>query len=683
MFDYRSGRFFQYRVDMSTSDPSSTPELSGITFTFNLAPDVPSELEPVVEGWVSGSNPEFSWTFTDPDTDDHQTAIELQIASDEELWYKEFSSGIVELVENSYEIPMEIDDGVHYWRMRVRDNYHSWSDWSDTISFNVDSTAPPAPKIDCYTHPLSNLWYANDQPRFDWNEPVDATGIAGYSYMLDQYENSEPAQEIMMTSEEFMMKRNVADFNGFLVQDDVLEDGTWYFHLRAVDNMGHRSDTATKAVRVDKTPPALTDLTPSEIDLGHDLEFRTVPDEVHSGIDSVLIYWRYSSEIDFLVQDMLEQDDGSYLFSIKVKSTSDPSIEYYVVASDRAEPANELRLPLTGHSVVSLNDDVAPEISVCTGDISQSAYHDLSITVETTDNVGISRVVVFFNGETNGLELSRKIDGSYNIEIDRNEVLKMSGGVANAQIEYYIMVWDHSDNTARIPEEGNYLVTLKDLEDPGDKPKKDKDDVSTDGLFEMLLANIIVLVAIVVFVALMLFFFIRKQSENIYKDRHKLRMAIADVSEGAKTGSTDILPPVGMAPAENAQSLPQADAGISYDPGAASTGPALPPTTDIMPGPSPLPPPVPRLPPARADRNAPVPAPLERSAPTIRYTKPVNVQTNAPLAGPEEVIDKGRSVDEPSSTDLRVFGSNNNPGKQPSLRVELKPGVSVSLPKDN
>jgi len=252
------------------------------------------------------------------------------------------------------------------------------------------------------------------------------------------------------------------------------------------------------------------------------------------------------------------------------------------------------------------------------------------------------------------------------------------------------MVWDYNGNTARVPEEGNYIVTLRDLEDPKDDPEPKEDVDDNKGLFEMMLANIIALVVIVVFVGLMLFFFIRKQSENIYKDRHKLRMAIADVSEGAKTGSTEVLQPVGISSMDDLPGLPRSDAGTSYDPAGGASRPALPPVIDVEAGqasatsaPTPQPQPVPYLPPAQDDQTFLTSAFGNQEQSNHQYTKPVSNESQASLAGPEEVKENDRFVDEPSKTDLRVFGNNNNPGRQPSLNVEVKPGISVSLPKDN
>ena len=79
-----------------------------------------------------------------------------------------------------------------------------------------------APLISSSTHPDEDTWYCNRNPTFTWTTPSDASGIACYSYILDNFSSTIP-DETCNTTE------NTKSYTD-------LEYGTWYFHVRAKNN---------------------------------------------------------------------------------------------------------------------------------------------------------------------------------------------------------------------------------------------------------------------------------------------------------------------------------------------------------------------------------------------------------------------------------------------------------------
>jgi hypothetical protein len=161
--------------------------------------------------------------------------------------------------------------------------------------------------------------------------------------------------------------------------------------------------------------------------------------------------------------------------------------------------------------------------------------------------------------------------------------MNMAGYAGEDIIIYNVQVWDFHNNTARAPTTGNFNITLLDI-DETETEEEEKDD---EGFLQAFMLNIIILVIVIVIIAIILFFFIRKQGEKIDQDRHKLRMAIADVEEaaGGKLPST----PDAAQPMDTLEPLPSLDgtAGVPGAPG--YTEPQqLPPgqmqTIDIAPG---------------------------------------------------------------------------------------------------
>ena len=68
------------------------------------------------------------------------------------------------------------------------------------------------------------------------------SGVAGYSCVLDQSAGTTPDTTV--------------DTTGTNYTSSALADGTWYFHITAVDNAGNAGTTSTYAVKIDTTAPS-------------------------------------------------------------------------------------------------------------------------------------------------------------------------------------------------------------------------------------------------------------------------------------------------------------------------------------------------------------------------------------------------------------------------------------------
>jgi len=118
--------------------------------------------------------------------------------------------------------------------------------WTEKLF--LDTTSPTVSALRSPTHPDEATWYAGSDPSFTWtgsdprqngNYAECASGVAGYSYVLDGSPATDPDTSVDGTGP-------AAAFSG-------LADGVWYFHVRAVDKVGNLSATSHWAVR-DRTP---------------------------------------------------------------------------------------------------------------------------------------------------------------------------------------------------------------------------------------------------------------------------------------------------------------------------------------------------------------------------------------------------------------------------------------------
>lgn len=104
----------------------------------------------------------------------------------------------------------------------------------------VDSSIS-SPIVTSVTHPNQDKWYNNNDLSISWGVKESLSGIDGFSWLLDSSENTVP-KEIKMTDENSINITN-------------LQDGVFYFHIRAVDKAGNWSETSHYKIMIDKTPP--------------------------------------------------------------------------------------------------------------------------------------------------------------------------------------------------------------------------------------------------------------------------------------------------------------------------------------------------------------------------------------------------------------------------------------------
>lgn len=537
VFGYRGGSFFQYKAVLKTGEPGYTPELSTITFTFNQRPAKPDLTSPVNDSWLGDPNPSFTWKFSDPDGGDYQSNMEIEIGKDESFSSIVYKSNTDEVSNASYTIDSDLLDGKYFWRLRLCDNYGSWSNFSDTSTFKIDTAKPELPAIESFSHQIETKWYNHNKPGFHWLKPYDISGIAGYSYIMDQSPFSEPDNNITMTDEEYNLIFNASNVKE-IVSYDSIPDGIWYFHLKSVDSHDTWSDTATRAVRVDTTTPAAVNKTPKKAIPGNEISFSFDLNDSGSGVDLITLYWKYSSDQEFQYFDFPKGSDGNISMKHKVKISPDPYIEYFLEATDKSEPVNTLRYPASGYALIELVDKEPPVIFNVTGSKTHNKFIDLEITVKATDNIGLRAAKIYVNDQGDGFNMNKESADTFTISFNRVEMLDLAGYAGENIIIYKIKVWDYRNNTDITPDTGNHQITLVEEEDTGGTTKKPVEE----GFLQSFGIYAVVIIVMIVIVALFLFLFVKKQKKIISDDRHKMRMAVTDAEERAALSSAQQLP---------------------------------------------------------------------------------------------------------------------------------------------
>ena len=97
---------------------------------------------------------------------------------------------------------------------------------------------PEGPKVFSSTHPDQNKWYKNNNPTISWEKEE---GVTDFSYSISQDPTEVPD--------------NKSEGDHTSVSFSEIEDGTWYFHVKAKKNEVW-GGTSHYLIQIDNTPPA-------------------------------------------------------------------------------------------------------------------------------------------------------------------------------------------------------------------------------------------------------------------------------------------------------------------------------------------------------------------------------------------------------------------------------------------
>ncbi|MDX3615694.1 DNRLRE domain-containing protein [Streptomyces europaeiscabiei] len=121
-------------------------------------------------------------------------------------------------------------DGTWYVHAAARNKAGLWST-TQSLPFNVDTTAPSAPTVTSSTHPLGTSTYASRTASFTWTAPTDTSGVAAYAVSVDQNASTLPSSSSTTQT-------------AASLTTTVSADGTWYLHVRAKDKAGNWAASA-------------------------------------------------------------------------------------------------------------------------------------------------------------------------------------------------------------------------------------------------------------------------------------------------------------------------------------------------------------------------------------------------------------------------------------------------------
>ncbi len=185
-----------------------------------------------------------TWTW-DPSSD---SGVGLGDPAYEVQWSQSssFSSGISSATTNNtnFTHSLTLADGTWYFRVRAEDDIANISNWSANGEVTVDSGVPTVPGTPDTGMPATN----DTTPTWTW-DPSSDSGVG----------LGDPAYEVQWSQDsDFLsgVSSNTASGATFTHGSDIPE-GTWYFRVRAVDDVGNQSGwSGNGEVYVDTDAPS-------------------------------------------------------------------------------------------------------------------------------------------------------------------------------------------------------------------------------------------------------------------------------------------------------------------------------------------------------------------------------------------------------------------------------------------
>ncbi|MCL2442259.1 MAG: SpoIIE family protein phosphatase [Treponema sp.] len=151
-------------------------------------------------------------------------------------------------MEASFARPVISQEGTFiFWQTTVRD--------SGRIYVLAPDTSVSSPRITAlnFTPTRANR---SERIRVAWNIPDDTSGIHGFSWTWSQDENLIPPEQVAIA--------NTGNPQNMNMELNAVEEGSWYFSIRARDNAGNWSEPAQVMYnRKSIPPPALTIIEPN------------------------------------------------------------------------------------------------------------------------------------------------------------------------------------------------------------------------------------------------------------------------------------------------------------------------------------------------------------------------------------------------------------------------------------
>jgi hypothetical protein len=362
---------------------------------WNTAPDAPALSAPTDNTWTTSNKPTFSWSFSDTNSQDSQTAYQVQLDDKSDFSSVDHDSAKVSSATASYTPSGALSDGTYYWHARVWDSDDDSGSWSSTRTIKIDATAPTNPSSFASTSHTMAQWSTDNTIDISFSGASDATsGLNGYSYTWDYSTSTIPDTS-----------RDIDSSVSTRTSPQLSDSKSIYFHIRAIDVAGNLAADAAHygPFWVDATAP----LNPSVASDTHTLnKWSNVTivnvswsgaDASISGLNGFSVDWdTASSTLPDTVKEFGATDnvcsspglaDGIWYFHIRTRDEAGnwaaTAAHFGPLLIDATPPFNPLTLT-SDHSIGAWSNDYTVDVQWKDFNGSLSGVEDFSYSWDTS-----------------------------------------------------------------------------------------------------------------------------------------------------------------------------------------------------------------------------------------------------------------------------------------------------------
>jgi uncharacterized repeat protein (TIGR02543 family) len=276
-------------------------ELPSEVYRFTLSTEIaiPELLEPENTRHLRDNTPLLRWNIAE-NADNYRLEI-YDTPNFTSLVYENDN-----ITENSHELPVELSEGLWYWRVRGFDNWGNVSEWSEVWQFRIDITHPGSVWL---LSPADGSRDNDNTPFFKWQGGSDDFFLA-YRLVIDNDPNfSSPRYD-----NDNLLPRNLE----LPLENSLNVEGIWYWRVAAIDLAGNITWSENWSFVYDNAPPsAPNNLTPDNNAFLNNSTITFVWSEVaNGGVEN------YSLQVD---------NDNDFSSPIMIAPLTDNSISYTLV----------------------------------------------------------------------------------------------------------------------------------------------------------------------------------------------------------------------------------------------------------------------------------------------------------------------------------------------------------------
>ncbi len=468
---------YHWRVKAVDNNGNESAWTNGEDFTVDTtAPDVPATLSSI----VTDNDVALDWIDSaDNVTGTSEYIIQYTTAAD--------FAGATSTNSATSDLDLsDLADGVYHWRVKAVDNNGNETAWTNGSDFTIDTTAPDVP------NGLSDN-VTDDSAALDWNDSGDnVSGVKEYVVEYADNLSFTGATSQTVTLSELDLTS--------------LSDGTYYWHVKAVDNSDNESGwSGADNFTVDTTSPTLpSGLTETVVGNDVSLDWGDSGDAT-TWVDHYIIEYATTADFSGAVSqtvtastiDLTDLADGVYHWRVQAFDAKDnasdwvggadftiditapdvpASLEASVTDNDVALDWSESADNVTGTKEYIVEYSTAADFSGATSqtvtagtldltDLSDGVYHWRVKAVDNNDNESAWSSGTDFTIDITAPDVPGSLDASVSendVSLDWDDSADNVTGTKEYVIEYTIAA-DFSGATSQTVTAGT--LDLTDLSD--------------------------------------------------------------------------------------------------------------------------------------------------------------------------------------------------------------------------